>query len=186
MEVQLIYSLLFYQFLVCIKMIQFSISVCVYIITCVCVCAAAQSCLTVSPWTVACQTPLSVGFSRQEYWSRLPCLLPGDLPDPGDQTCSSCIGRQVLYHQCHLKPDPPPLRGLQSSRSLSILSLYIGHIPTFKSADKWSKEKQNWCRPIMVHLLKRGGSSPFLNTSRRESKMGGETIEQAVSCICRK
>ena len=34
-------------------------------------------------WTVARQTPLSVGFSRQEHWSRLPCPPPGDLPDPG-------------------------------------------------------------------------------------------------------
>ena len=32
---------------------------------------------------VACQAPLSVGFSRQEYWSGLPCPPPGDLPDPG-------------------------------------------------------------------------------------------------------
>ena len=36
-----------------------------------------------TPWTVACQDPLSVGFSRQEYWSGLPFPLPGDLPDPG-------------------------------------------------------------------------------------------------------
>ena len=35
------------------------------------------------PWTGACQAPLSVGFSRQEYWSGLPFLSPGDLPDPG-------------------------------------------------------------------------------------------------------
>ena len=34
-------------------------------------------------WTVACQVPLSMGFSRQEYWSGLPCSFPGDLPDPG-------------------------------------------------------------------------------------------------------
>ena len=34
-------------------------------------------------WTVACQAPLSMGFSQQEYWSRLPCPPPGDLPDPG-------------------------------------------------------------------------------------------------------
>ena len=34
-------------------------------------------------WTVARQAPLSVGFSRQEYWSGLPFLSPGDLPDPG-------------------------------------------------------------------------------------------------------
>ena len=34
-------------------------------------------------WTVARQAPLSNGFSRQKYWSRLPCPTPGDLPDPG-------------------------------------------------------------------------------------------------------
>ena len=34
-------------------------------------------------WTVAHQAPLSMGFSRQEYWSGLPCPPPGDLPDPG-------------------------------------------------------------------------------------------------------
>ena len=37
----------------------------------------------VIPWTVACWAPLSMGFSRQEYWSGLPFPPPGDLPDPG-------------------------------------------------------------------------------------------------------
>ena len=37
----------------------------------------------VTPWTVAHQAPLSMGFSRQEYWSGLPCPPPGDLPEPG-------------------------------------------------------------------------------------------------------
>ena len=36
-----------------------------------------------TPWTVAGQAPLSMGFSRQEYWSGLPFPSPGDLPDPG-------------------------------------------------------------------------------------------------------
>ena len=36
-----------------------------------------------TPWTVACQALLSMEFSRQEYWIGLPCLPPGDLPDPG-------------------------------------------------------------------------------------------------------
>ena len=39
--------------------------------------------LFVTLWTVAYQAPLSVGFSRQEYWSGLPFPSPGDLPDPG-------------------------------------------------------------------------------------------------------
>ena len=38
--------------------------------------------LFATPWTVACQAPLSMGFSRQEYWSTLPFPSPGDLPDP--------------------------------------------------------------------------------------------------------
>ena len=39
--------------------------------------------LFVTPWTVALQAPLSMGFSRQEYWNGLPCPPPEDLPDPG-------------------------------------------------------------------------------------------------------
>ena len=40
-----------------------------------------------TPWTVARQAPLSMGFSRQEYWSGLP-FPPGDLPDPGIEPVS--------------------------------------------------------------------------------------------------
>ena len=39
--------------------------------------------LFVTLWNVACQVPLSIGFSRQEYWSGLLCPPPGDLPHPG-------------------------------------------------------------------------------------------------------
>ena len=44
----------------------------------------AKSCLTLAtPWNVACQAPLSMRFSRQEYWSVLPFPSPKDLPVPG-------------------------------------------------------------------------------------------------------
>ena len=39
--------------------------------------------LPATPWTEALQAPLSMGFSRQEYWSGLPFLPPSDLPNPG-------------------------------------------------------------------------------------------------------
>ena len=42
----------------------------------------------VTPWIVACQAPLSMGFSRQEYWSGLPFPPPGVLPNPGIRTSS--------------------------------------------------------------------------------------------------
>ena len=53
---------------------------------------AAQSCLTLcNPMAVACQDPLSMGFSRQEYWSGLPFPSPGDLPDPGIESGSPAL-----------------------------------------------------------------------------------------------
>ena len=46
-------------------------------------CSSACVRLFVTPWILACQAPLSMEFSRQEFWSGLPCPSPGDLPDPG-------------------------------------------------------------------------------------------------------
>ena len=57
--------------------------------------------LFVTPWTVACQAPISMKFSRQQYWSGLPCFPPGDLPDPG-------IESRVL-HLLHLQEGSSPL-----------------------------------------------------------------------------
>ena len=44
--------------------------------------------LFATPWTAACQVPLSMGFSRQEYWRGLPFPPPGDLPNPGMESAS--------------------------------------------------------------------------------------------------
>ena len=55
----------------------------------------------VTPWTVAHQAPLSMGFSRQQCWSGLLCPPLGHLLDPGEEPASlksTCIGRWVLYH----------------------------------------------------------------------------------------
>ena len=53
----------------------------------VCVLSCVQ--LFATPWTVTHQVPLSMGFSRQEYWTGLPFSLPEDLPDPGIEPMSS-------------------------------------------------------------------------------------------------
>ena len=58
--------------------------------------------LCLTPWTVACQASLSMGFSRQEYWSGLPFLSPGDLPDPGIEPGSPALQADSL---------PPELQG---------------------------------------------------------------------------
>ena len=73
--------------------------------------------LFATPWTVACQAPLSVGFSRQEYWSRLPCPPPGDLSNAEIKP-----GSPALQADCLLsKPLGKPL--LFPSLSFILLSL---------------------------------------------------------------
>ena len=58
---------------------------------CACTCAKSRSGVQVFAilWTVASQAPLSMGFSKQEHWSGLPCPPPGDLPDPEMELQSS-------------------------------------------------------------------------------------------------
>ena len=49
-----------------------------------------------TPWTVACQAPLSMGFCRQEYWSGLPFPSPGDLPNLGIEPGSPALQADSL------------------------------------------------------------------------------------------
>ena len=66
--------------------------------------------LFVTSWTVACQAPLSMGFSRQEYWTGLPFPSPGDLPDPGIKAGSPTLQADSL-------PSEPPGKPLFQERS---------------------------------------------------------------------
>ena len=59
--------------------------------------------LCVTLWTVACRAPLFMGFSRQEYWTGLPCLLQG-IFQPRDQACVSCIAGGSLLLSHHRSP----------------------------------------------------------------------------------
>ena len=60
--------------------------------------------LFATPWTVAHQASLSMGFSRQEHWSGLPFPSPGDLPDPGIEPRSPTLQADAL------PSEPPGLR----------------------------------------------------------------------------
>ena len=63
-------------------------------------------------WTIACQAPLSMGFSRQEYCSGLPCPPLGDLPNPGIQPHLFCL----LHWQAGSWPLVPPGKSLISTQ----------------------------------------------------------------------
>ena len=60
--------------------------------------------LFATPWTVAHQAPLSMGFSRQEHWSGWPFPSPGDLPDPGIEPGSPALQADALLSEPPGKP----------------------------------------------------------------------------------
>ena len=60
--------------------------------------------LFVTPWTVACQDPPSMELSRQQYWSGLPFLSPGDLPNPGIEPGSPTLQADALLSEPPGKP----------------------------------------------------------------------------------
>ena len=66
-----------------------------------CVCSAA---LFVALLTTACQAPLSMEFSRQEHWNRLPFPPPGDLPNPGTKPASPALAGGFFTTRAPGKP----------------------------------------------------------------------------------
>ena len=86
-------------------------------------CAQSLSCIQLfgTKWTVACQPPLSMRFSRQEHWSGLPCPPPGDLPNPVIESRSPTVQADSL-------PFEPP--GKLENTGVGNLSLLQGNFPT--------------------------------------------------------
>ena len=87
----------------------------------------------VTLWTVARQAPLSMGFSRQEYWSGLPCPPPGDLPDPGIEPRSPSLQADSL-------PTEPPGSPTPCTSEVHLLQLMNKY---------WSSMISNWIKPAV-------------------------------------
>ena len=89
-----------------------------------CVCQSlSRDLLFAIPWTVACQAPLSMELSRQEYWSGLLCPSPGDLPNPG-------IEPSLALQADSLTSEPA---GKPKKTGVGRLSLLQGIFPTHES-----------------------------------------------------
>ena len=105
-------------------------------------CHASHVQLFVIPWPVARQAPLSMGFSRQKYWSRLPCPPPGDLPNPGIEPRSPALWADALLSELSGKP---------KNTGVGSLSLLQGIFPI---------QESNWgllhCRQILYQLSYQG------------------------------
>ena len=99
--------------------------VCVYVGVCVGVLSHVQ--LSVTLWTIACQVPLDMGFSKQKYWSGVPFPFPGIFPTQGSN--------QTLLHLLHWQMDYLPV--VPNSNTLeSNLFTYIKNLKMFILLDK--------------------------------------------------
>ena len=93
---------------------------------CVCVCVLSLLSDSATPWTIACQAPLSMEFSRLEYWGGLPFPSPGDLPDPGIKLVSlvdSFIDRWILHNEPLGKPISVTIKGYILDEFKAILKI---------------------------------------------------------------
>ena len=81
--------------------------------------------LFATPWTVAHQTSLSMGFPRQEYWSGLPCPPPGDLPDAG--ICPTQGSNPCLLGLLHWPASSLPLAPPGKPKPMLLLLLLLSH-----------------------------------------------------------
>ena len=122
--------------------------------------------LFVTPWTIAYQVPLSMGFSRQEYWNGLPFPSPGDLPHPGIQPTSPALAGKLFTTEPQGSPNG--MRGtgnfvfcdlfgnrwvyLFCNNSLSTYDLCTLLYVSFMSIQNF-KHFQNLQRPYISYLL---------------------------------
>ena len=115
---------------------------CMYMCVCIYILCCAQSLshfqLFGIPWTAALQAPLSMAFSRQEYWSTLPCSPPGNLPNPGIKPRSPTLQVDSLSTEPQGKP---------KNTGMGSLSRLLWIFPT---------QESNWgllhCRQILYQL----------------------------------
>ena len=132
--------------------------------------------LSVTTWTVAHQAPLSVGFSRQEYWTGLPFPHPGDLPNPGTEplfpaaaaaakSLQSCL---TLCDPIDGSPPGSPIPGILQARTLEWVAI------SFSNAWKWKVKGKSLSR---VRLLGTPCTAayqvpPSMGFSRQEYRSG--------------
>ena len=106
--------------------------------------------LFVNPWTIARQAPLSMRFSKQEYWSGLPLSSPEDLPDPGIKPLSLAsprkeTDRSVLIQLSH-RGSP------QSSPYTSIIFIHFSNQLFFPWKVFIAETTQGKCHPVPIGL----------------------------------
>ena len=146
--------------------------------------------LSMTPWTVACLAPLSMGFSRQEYWSGLPFPSPEALPDPGSNPHLLCL---LPWQAGSLPLAPPGKPNLHNSKwqLWHLLKMNLKELPWWLSG--WTSTRQcrgrgfdpglrrrcvpwdSWARTTRVHF--RAWAPALLSLGAVPSGLPGEPLK---------
>ena len=102
-----------------------------------------------TPWTIAHQAPLSVGFSRQEHWSGLPCSSPGDLPYPGIEPTSPLSPASML----RLGVSKSMYLLFKNGVSVSYKPLIPSYKPHWFSCQSEERKREKQKFPSLVHVI---------------------------------
>ena len=132
-------------------------------------CAQLLSCvqLFATPWTVALQAPLSMEFSRQEYWSGLPCPPPEDLPNQGINFLNPGLP--------HL-PSQLPGKGILPGQILKLIRTRNSFLCLFHLLPSWNR---NVCNYYLVYQAVRiGNRSSRVAVAKRQGREKPAKIEQ--------
>ena len=126
--------------------------------------------LFVIPWTVACQAPLSMGFSSQEYWNGLPCPPPGDLPNPGIKP-ESPVALALVGGFFTTKPLGKPIH-LAGRVTINAFHQFKRNLLIkYYVSGKWGLTKLIWHRhfPQAVHIKRQRQTSEYLIITQHKS-----------------
>ena len=125
-----------------------------------CVCVLSCVPLVVTPWTVVYQASLSMGFSRQEYWSGLPFPSPGDHPDPGIEPRSPALQADTL-------PSEPPENPTIKKAECQIIDAFELWCWRRLLRVLWIARRSNQC------ILKEISKGEVLSVTCKENRMVG-------------
>ena len=128
------------------------------------VCVLGHIQLFATPWTVARQVPLSMGFSRQEYWTGLPFPTPGDLPHPGIEPASPALAGRFSITALLGKP------GYQAEVT-ALKKTLLDKIGMFKARNKGSVAGIDRARGEYGRIIQgsRAGTAAYRALSMRRS-----------------
>ena len=104
-----------------------------------------------TPWTAARQAPLPMGFSRQGYWSGLPCPPPGDLPNPGIEPGFPVFQVDSLLCELH-QGSINPLESMKSPTAHGPLELWVSRGGGEQSLERGGCEEQACLPPVGLRV----------------------------------